>query len=42
MLTEAGGSEVAAALDPTTVAAAVDEVEVLARRARASARSSSD
>lgn len=41
MLTEAGGSEVAAALDPTTVAAAVDEVEVLARRARAAAHSSS-
>jgi hypothetical protein len=41
MLTEAGGTDVAAALDPVTVAAAVDEVEVLARRARAAARSSS-
>jgi hypothetical protein len=41
MLSEAGGAEVAAGLDPATVAAAVDEVEGLARQARASARSSS-
>ena len=42
MLTEAGGTEVAAALDPATVGPVLDKVEVLARRARASARSSSD
>ena len=41
MLTEAGGDAVAARLDPATVAAAVDEVEVLARHAQAAARSSS-